>query len=128
MSCATSALVPLISILISLFWGADESFFSYAKTLSPSALDLEIRSLGSLDNMRLFVNALVQRLTSHQDFEAVQAMQNVFLKMHADEIIGNEELHPELERLRDVQRQECRRVLELVASSLGALGFVRDTM
>ncbi|KAK1216377.1 rRNA-processing protein utp21 [Marasmius sp. AFHP31] len=108
--------------------GEYESFFSYAKTLSPSALELEIRSLGSLDNVRLFINALAQRLSSHQDFEAVQAMQNVFLKMHADEIIGNIELHPMLERLRDVQRQESRRVLDLVASSLGALGFVRDTM
>ncbi|KAL0578699.1 rRNA-processing protein utp21 [Marasmius crinis-equi] len=108
--------------------GDYESFFSYTKTLSPSALDLEIRSLGSLKHMRVFINAMIQRLSSHQDFEAVQAMQSVFLRVHADEVIANEEVHPDLTRLREVQRAESRRVLELVASSLGALGFVRDTM
>ncbi|KAF9265570.1 Utp21-domain-containing protein [Marasmius fiardii PR-910] len=108
--------------------GEYEPFFAYAKTLSPSALDLEIRSLGTLEHMRAFINALGQRLLSHQDFEAVQAFQNVFLKMYADEIIVNPEIHGDLERLKDVQKRESRRVLALVASSLGALGFVRDTM
>jgi U3 small nucleolar RNA-associated protein 21 len=107
---------------------ADESFFNYAKMLSPAALDLELRSLVTLANLSLFMNALRQRLLSHRDFEAVQAMQNVFIKMHGDVLIANPEMRRDLERLSAVQEKESERVLELIASSLGTLGFVRDTL
>ncbi|KAG7092662.1 hypothetical protein E1B28_008998 [Marasmius oreades] len=127
-AAAKSSSVFLEKLVAEKADGDYESFFAYAKTLSPSALDLEIRSLGTLAHMQVFINATIQRLLSHQDFEAVQALQNVFLKAHADEIIGNPEMHDDLERLKDVQKGESRRVLALVASSLGALGFVRDTM
>jgi U3 small nucleolar RNA-associated protein 21 len=106
----------------------DEAFFSYAKMLSPAALDLELRSLMTLDILGLFLNALTQRLQSHRDFEAVQAMQNVFLRMHGDVLIANSELNSGLDRLVEVQRKESQRVLELITSSLGTLGFVRDTL
>ncbi|KAF8350478.1 Utp21 specific WD40 associated putative domain-containing protein [Amanita rubescens] len=103
-----------------------EGFFSYVKTLSPAALDLELQSLISLNGMDMFINALTQRLSSHRDFEAVQALQNVFLRIHADVLIENPELRQRLERLAAVQREESQRVLDLIASSLGTLGFVRD--
>jgi U3 small nucleolar RNA-associated protein 21 len=48
--------------------------------------------------------------------------------MHSDIIIANPELQGELEGLTDVQRRESRRVMELISSSLGTLGFVRDTL
>jgi len=58
----------------------DENFFNYAKTLSPAALELELRSLVTIDDLSLFINALSRRLLSHRDFEAVQALQAVFLR------------------------------------------------
>ena len=109
------------------FFALDESFFMLAKTLSPPAIDVELRSLNTLESLRLFINALVQRLLSHRDFEAVQTFQSVFLRMHADVILNNPQLKNDLGRLIDVQRKESERVLELVASSLGTLGFVRET-
>jgi U3 small nucleolar RNA-associated protein 21 len=107
---------------------ADEKFFGYAKTLSPAAVDLELRSLITLDYIRLFLRALTRRLLSRRDFEAVQAFQNVFLRLHGDVIVANPELQGDLQGLMDVQRRESHRVLELIASSLGTLGFVRDTL
>ncbi|KAH7912241.1 Utp21 specific WD40 associated putative domain-containing protein [Hygrophoropsis aurantiaca] len=106
----------------------EDGFFDYIKSLSPAAVDLELRSLVDIDNLRQFLHALKQRLLSHRDFEAVQTLQNVFLRIHADIIIENIELREELESLLEVQRRESERVLELLASSLGTLGFVRDTM
>ncbi|KAF8691570.1 hypothetical protein AX14_002781 [Amanita brunnescens Koide BX004] len=106
--------------------GDYEGFFSYVKTLTPAALDLELRSVVSLESIDMFINALTQRLLSHRDFEAVQALQNVFLRMHADVLIENPELRQRLEKLAAVQREESQRVLDLIASSLGTLGFVRD--
>ncbi|KAK2466709.1 hypothetical protein APHAL10511_000967 [Amanita phalloides] len=103
-----------------------DDFFRHVKTLSPAALDLELRSLVSLECMNAFINALTQRLLSHRDFEAVQTLQTVFLRMHGDALIENTESGEKLERLAVVQREESQRVLGLVASSLGTLGFVRD--
>ncbi|RDX56504.1 Utp21-domain-containing protein [Lentinus brumalis] len=104
-----------------------EDFFNYAKVLSPAALDLELRSLVSLDALRMFLRAVICRLRSHRDFEAVQTFMNVFLRMHGDVLASNAELQRELETLAEAQRRESERLLELLASSLGTLGFVRDT-
>lgn len=82
----------------------------------------------TLDAQRLFLTALIQRLHSHRDFEAVQAFQNVFLTIHGDVLAANSEVRNELERLVEVQKKESERVLELLASSLGTLGFVRDVV
>ncbi|KAF9053016.1 Utp21 specific WD40 associated putative domain-containing protein [Panaeolus papilionaceus] len=108
--------------------GDYERLFSHAKMLSPAALDLEIRSLTDLEALSLFIHALTRRLLSHRDFEAVQAMQNVFIKLHGEVLIQNEELRPLLEELADTHRKESQGVLKLIASSLGTLGFVRDTL
>lgn len=107
---------------------SDEAFFNYAKILLPAALDLELRSLLTLDVLSLFIHALTQRLQSHRDFEAVQAMQNVFLRMHGDVLIANAELTDAMETLAQTQQKESQRLLELISSSLGTLGFVRDTL
>lgn len=106
----------------------DEEFFTYAKSLSPAAIDLELRSLVTLDALRTFLTALNRRLRSHRDFEAVQSFQNVFLRMHGDVLTANPELQEELEMLQDAQRKESEKLLELLASSLGTLSFVRDTL
>ncbi|KAG6865407.1 hypothetical protein C0991_002901 [Blastosporella zonata] len=108
--------------------GDYETFFSFAKSLSPAALDLEVRSLVTLEGLGTFINALTQRLLSHRDFEAVQALQNAFLNIHGEVVMQNEELQKHLERLLAVQKKESQRVLDLITSSLGTLGFVRDTM
>ncbi|KAH9857144.1 Utp21-domain-containing protein [Lenzites betulinus] len=105
-----------------------EEFFNYAKTLSPAAMDLELRSLVTLDALQMFLAALTARLHSHRDFEAVQTYMNVFLRMHGDVLAENVELQRDLETLSEAQRKESERLLELLAASLGTLGFVRDQM
>ncbi|KIY72120.1 Utp21-domain-containing protein [Cylindrobasidium torrendii FP15055 ss-10] len=106
--------------------GDYEAFFDHTKALSPAALDLEIRSLVTLDSLSLLAHALVRRLRSRKDFEAVQAMQSVFLKAHAEVLVENEEMKSGLEELLEVQQAESERVLELISSSLGTLSFVQD--
>ena len=81
-----------------------------------------------LESHQLFLTALIQRLRSHRDFEAVQAFQAVFLRINGEVLIANEELKVDLVRLQQVQKTESERMIDLLASSLGTLGFVRDTM
>lgn len=89
-------------------------------------MDLELRSLVSLESLQVFMKALTRRLRARRDFEAVQALQKVFLSLHGDVIIANPELEEDLQMLLRMQKQESERVLELISSSLGTLGFVRD--
>jgi len=72
--------------------------------------------------------ALTQRLRSRRDFEAVQAYQNVFLRIHGEVLVANPELLEAMEELLSVQKVESERVLDLVASSLGTLDFVREVL
>ena len=110
-----------------LLIGLDNAFFEYAKALSPAALDLEIRSLVSLDHLSLFLHALTSRLSSHKDFEAVQALMSVFLTVHADILIANDELRERLGQLKQEQKRESGRLRELMGYAMGTLGFLRST-
>ena len=74
------------------------------------------------------LGALRQRLRVHRDFEAVQALTAVFLRLHSDVFISNPELRDSLEALRTAQTEESRRVMEMITASLGALSFVRDVL
>ncbi|KAK8858577.1 hypothetical protein IAR55_002806 [Kwoniella newhampshirensis] len=107
--------------------GDYNSFFEYLKALSPSTLDLEIRSLVSLDHLAAFLKALTGRLRSHRDFEAVQAIMSVFLTVHGDVLIANGELQEGLLKLKEEQSKESARLRELVGYALGTLGFLRGT-
>jgi len=107
---------------------SDDEFFNYAKTLTPAAMDLEVRSLVTIENLQSFMVALIQRLRSRRDFEAVQTYQNVFLRIHGEVLVANPELLDIMEKLLSVQKMESERVLELVTSSLGTLNFVREVL
>ncbi|KAH8116880.1 WD40 repeat-like protein [Phellopilus nigrolimitatus] len=109
--------------------GDYEVLFCYIKTLTPAALDIELRALGtSLESLRSFAGALRRRLRAHRDFEAVQVLTSAFLRLHGDVFIANPELREALEALQEAQVEESRRVLDAIAASLGALSFVRDVL
>lgn len=111
-----------------LCFRADDEFFNYAKTLTPAAMELEIRSLVTIENLKSFMVAIIQRLRSRRDFEAVQTYQNIFLRIHGEVLVANPELLQTMERLLSVQKVESGRVLDLVTSSLGTLDFVREVL
>ena len=126
---------------------ADDTFFSFLFSLSPSVLDLEIRFLASSSHFALFLRALIARLKSRKDFEAVQAVLSVFISVHADALAGSdspsnedgvlvlndgtghggadETLQTALRELLDAQVAETRVVGSLVRTSLGLIAWTR---
>lgn len=79
----------------------------------------------------LFIHALTQRLRSHKDFEAVQALLAVFLRLYGEVVVGEGDDgngRMALEVLLEVQRVEAGRVMRMVTASLGTLSFVRETL
>ena len=112
-----------------IHWCTDEAFFTYVKLLSPAAIDLELRSLTSLSSLRLFLCALKQRLRSHRDFEAVQTILNVFLRIHGEVLVENAtELRDSLHVVLEVQKTESKRMVDQISAALGTLSFVRDVV
>ncbi|KAF8682478.1 Utp21 protein [Rhizoctonia solani] len=98
--------------------GDYSALFALAQSMSPAALDLEIRSLSAIDDMELFMHALTQRLKSHRDFEAVETYLAVFLRIHSDILTEHDELRSAMEALDRVHKQESQRILELVDAGL----------
>ncbi|WWD04860.1 hypothetical protein V865_002931 [Kwoniella europaea PYCC6329] len=114
--------------------GDYNSFFEYMKSLPPSTLDLEIRSLNSLDHLNMFLASLIGRLKSKRDYEAVQSILSIFLSVHSDLLISNgssqdgeEGLGEKLKELKIEQERESRRLRGLIGYSLGTLSFLRGT-
>jgi U3 small nucleolar RNA-associated protein 21 len=72
-----------------------------------------------------FLRALIGRLRSHRDFEAIQAFIAVCVSVHGDIMVANEELQATMETLLQEQEAESKRLMELISYSLGTLAFVR---
>ena len=81
-----------------------------------------------IGDLRSFMIALIQRLQSRRDFEAVQTYESIFLRIHGEVLVANPELLETMKRLLSVQKAESERVLDLVTSSLGTLDFVREVL
>ncbi|KAH8689791.1 putative snoRNA binding protein [Talaromyces proteolyticus] len=114
-------------------------FIDYFKTLSPSKIDLEIRSLDSRFSRGRcelvdFVNALTERLRQKRDFELVNAWMAVFLKVHAELITNTQDgevdtayaLQAALSAWKSEQQKESRRLSELMGYCRGIIGFLRS--
>lgn len=106
---------------------ADQAFFEYLKALSPSATDLELRSLTTLPELNSFLHALSARLSSHKDFEAVQTFLAYFLRIHGDVLVQNVELRDEMLAIQEKQKKEAGRLIDLTHYALGTLAFLRST-
>ncbi|KAI5899586.1 Utp21-domain-containing protein [Schizophyllum commune H4-8] len=108
--------------------GSYDALFTLIKTLSPPALDAELRSMTAPAHQARLLRALTQRLRARRDFEAVQAVMGVVLKIWGESLVGSATPADALAELREVQAKESERVLGLVAASLGTLGFIRETL
>lgn len=104
-----------------------EMFFRYIKSLSPAAIDFEIRSLLGLEDLQKFVEALTTRLRSKRDIEAVQALMRVLLDIHSDVLISNgEELEDALEKLLAEHKRQSERIRAMSNYALGTMSFLRS--
>ncbi|KAJ9115038.1 hypothetical protein QFC22_005366 [Naganishia vaughanmartiniae] len=106
--------------------GGYNAFFEYVKALSPAKIDLEIRSLLTLEHLEKFLRSLIARLKTHRDFEVVQALLNVCLTIHSDLLMENSELRATLEDLLAEQKKESGRLMNLISYSLGTISFLRS--
>jgi U3 small nucleolar RNA-associated protein 21 len=104
------------------------AFISHLSSLSPSQMDLEIRSL-TLSEMVPFVNALTVRLKLKRDFELVNSFMAHFLRMHGDVVQESEsvELKAAMRRWDQAMKKEEERLGQLVGYCKGVVDFLRGS-
>ncbi|GAB7350580.1 hypothetical protein MBLNU459_g1155t2 [Dothideomycetes sp. NU459] len=112
-------------------------FVAHLKTLNPAAADVEIRSLSSAttslfssdaeqcNELVAFVQALVGLLESKRDFELGQAWMSVFLRVHADVVVEDEQLRNVVGQWRHRVGEEKERVEALSGYCGGMIGYLR---
>lgn len=104
-------------------------FLEYLKSLNPAAADVEIRSLSSVggneNELVSFVQALVHLLRSKHDFELGQAWMSVFLRLHADVVVADDDLRGVVQEWRDAAQGEKERVQSLAEYCGGLVGYLR---
>ncbi|KAL9936349.1 hypothetical protein V8E36_004417 [Tilletia maclaganii] len=135
--------------------GKHAPLFQYLHALSAPALDAEIRSLSRTTDLTNFLRACTARLQAHLDYEAVQAMLSVFVRVQGDVLIANgaratqsgsganvgmeldgddggdgtkegRELAEAVRALLVELHAESSRVMELLDYCLGSLSLIRD--
>lgn len=94
-------------------------------SLSPSAADLEIRSL-TLGEMPVFVRALTAQLRSRKSFELVNTWMSVFLKLHGDFVSEVQDLNDAVREWREVMQDEEKRLAKLVGYTRGVVEYLRS--
>ncbi|KAJ1925708.1 rRNA-processing protein utp21 [Tieghemiomyces parasiticus] len=106
-------------------------FITYMKSLNPSAVDLELRSMSIEHAFRepvRFLAALVATLYSRRDFELVQVYLHVFLKIYGDIVSSNPDTFmPWLDTLETLLRSEWQRVEDLLRYSQCLIEFTRTS-
>lgn len=102
---------------------------SQLSSLPPSAADIAIRTLDTTEpytELRTFIKALTARLAQRRDYELVQAWMSVFLRLHGDVVVLDEEAVGLLRKWQEEAKGERERVGGLVGYSVGVVGWVRS--
>ncbi|KAL7754136.1 rRNA-processing protein utp21 [Sorochytrium milnesiophthora] len=99
-------------------------FITYAKGLSPSAMDIELRTL-TPNHFESFLQSCLYQIQTRKSFELVQAWLNVFLKIHSDMLSRDESCRAVLQQLIDTHGQEWSRVEGSLRYCNCLLDFIR---
>lgn len=107
----------------------DTAFITYLKTLNPSGIDFEIRSM-SLDSeltlLNYYLEAMEYQLKTRRDFELVQAWLSAFLNVHGDIIVANPgSITDRLQHILQSHQQEFTRLSEQIHYGLCLIDFLR---
>lgn len=110
----------------------DEEFVGYAKSLSPAAIDVEIRTMsidGELSLLNYYLEAILYMLKTRKNFELAQAWLSVFLNIHGDLIVTNpsETVQENIKTILALQSEEFGRLSEQIHYSLCLIDFTRRT-
>jgi U3 small nucleolar RNA-associated protein 21 len=102
----------------------------YLKKASPSSIDFDIRSIEMTNDfaeLKRFFRVIFVGMQSNRDFEVLQSLLNVTLKIHSDMIVANpDSFSTLLNNLLAVQQRRWNDLDNLFQKSLCLVDFVRN--
>lgn len=104
---------------------ADDAFVKHCTSLSPAALDIELRTL-SPDCFAPFIRVSLFHMRSRKSFELAQAWLNVFVKLHGDMLSRDDTCRTLLSELLHMHQQEWGRIEASMRFCNCTLDFVRS--
>ncbi|CAK9435632.1 uncharacterized protein LODBEIA_P03590 [Lodderomyces beijingensis] len=108
-----------------------DEFLTFLVNMPPAALDLEVRSLNShppLTEMTNFVTALVTGLQTNKDFEIIETIFAIFLKVHGDVIHQFDDehhLHSALSKYSQTNDSVNNKMDQVVKYCSGIINFIK---
>ncbi|SSD59581.1 probable U3 small nucleolar RNA-associated protein 21 [Saccharomycodes ludwigii] len=106
-------------------------FLGYLLSLSPSSVDLEIRSLNCFepyDELIWFIEALTFCLKTNKDYDLAEAFMAMLLKVHGDVIHTHREIKPALVEWNNTHNGKQENLDDLVKFCSSILNFVNTSM
>ena len=103
------------------------------KDKGPSAIEIELQKLspeggGSIKLMEKFINLCKIVMESAFDFEAVQSYCALFLKLHAETILQNDDLSDALTKLQFTQDDSWNKLKMDVNGASALVAFCKSSM
>jgi len=102
---------------------------THIKESSPSLIDFEVRSLSMMndyEDLKLFIRFLLHELDTNTNFEMIQALLSLFLKVHADTIVMNQELSELTLELKEKQRIFWVRLQRMFQQNICLISYVSN--
>jgi len=107
---------------------SSEEGFNYLKSLGPSAIDFEFRSIGMSENCDQHIAVLemiYNAFQTNRDYEFLESLLNLYLKIHSDVIVANSEiLIPILTKIKEVQSNKWDLLRDLFNSNFCLIKFL----
>ncbi|VAI81075.1 unnamed protein product [Triticum turgidum subsp. durum] len=118
------------------------AFTDYLKGLSPSSLDMELRMLQIIDDdeveeseeprpelhsISLLLDYFIHELSCRNNFEFVQAVLKLFLKIHGETIRRHSTLQEKVRKLLDVQSKVWQKIDKMFQSSRCMVTFLSNS-
>ncbi|KAG8633655.1 WD repeat-containing protein 36 isoform X2 [Manihot esculenta] len=117
------------------------TFTDYIKALSPSTLDMELRLLQIIDeddqqelekrpefiSIELLLDYFIHEIASRNNFEFVQAVIRLFLKIHGETIRCQPKFHEKAGKLLETQREVWQRMDNLFQSTRCMVTFLSNS-
>nr|GMD62614.1 U3 small nucleolar RNA-associated protein 21 homolog [Ipomoea batatas] len=117
------------------------AFTDYIKTLSPSTLDMEMRVLQLIDDdneqdlenrqelyfIGLLLDYFIHEISCRNNFEFIQALIRLFLKIHGEAIRRQPKLQVKAQKLLEIQADVWQRVDKLFQSARCMVTFLSNS-
>ncbi|XP_078162623.1 transducin family protein / WD-40 repeat family protein [Carex rostrata] len=117
-------------------------FTSYLKGLSPSSLDMELRMLQILEedddpevlekkpefaSISLLLDYFIHEISVRNNFEFIQALVKLFLKIHGETVRRHSELQEKIKKLLEVQSSVWQRIDKMFQSTRCMVTFLSNS-